>query len=57
MCVRPACYIPREPDQAIRRYGASLIRRRNAGLLWELPALATFLAGLLLWAGIATGGL
>ena len=57
MPVRPACYIPRQTDTGIRRYGENLIRRRNAGLLWELPALATFLAAVLLWAGLATGGL
>lgn len=55
--VRPACYTPSQTNPAIRRYGESLIRRRNAGLLWELTALATFLAAVLLWAGLATGGL
>lgn len=55
--VRPACYTPRQTDPAFRRYAVDLTRRRNAGTLWELSSLATFLAAVLLWAGLATGGL
>lgn len=54
MPVRPACYIPRQTDPALRGYAAGLIRRRNAGTLWELSALATFLAAVLLWAAIGS---
>ena len=57
MPVRPACYYTRQTDPAIRRYAADLTRRRNAGTLWELSALATFVAAVLLWAGIAAGSL